>query len=90
LYTDEEEGLYYLVTLLITEWPVFESEYVVLLLTYVFVTATQLFRWSDELKVIRCEEHNGCYISSEHIENQTEWDFALLKEADKVLGNQKE
>lgn len=42
------------------------------------------------MKVIRCEEHNGCSISSEYRENQTEWDFALLKEAGTNLGNQKE
>jgi len=42
------------------------------------------------VKVIRCEEHNGCSISSEYRENQTEWDFALLKEAGTNLGNQKE
>jgi hypothetical protein len=35
-------------------------------------------------------EHNGCSISSEYRENQTEWDFALLKEAGTNLGNQKE
>jgi hypothetical protein len=42
------------------------------------------------VKVIRCEEHNGCSISSEYRENQTEWDFALLKESSTNLGNQKE
>jgi len=42
------------------------------------------------MKAIRCEEHNGCSISSEYRENQTKWDFALLKEAGTNLGYQKE
>jgi hypothetical protein len=42
------------------------------------------------VKVIRCEQHNGCGFSSEYREKQTEWDFALVKEAGTNLGNQKE
>jgi hypothetical protein len=45
---------------------------------------------NDELKVVRFEEHNGRYASSEYRQNQTEWDFAILKEANTDFRNQKE